>query len=201
MCDDLQNEAYKTYEANGEMYILLQDISNRWYPLCRAKNQTPNVRKKLNEHNIPVVQIRIKKKHEGLYERSAAYWVVLEKYLFEINKLAPMNIFHNDSSIDGTDETKYGCVFYIIQKYPEDYPSIVKMGKTTKTAEARSRAFYVWNPKVLREFPISSIDEKTIIRMIGGKNKQVGEEEFIVNDIDDMLNRADIVKEMLNYKN
>ena len=186
---------YKEYEYEGDSYILVKDVASVWYPNCIARNQTTQVRKKLNAASIPVKQIRITTMTDTGRQRMAPYWAFYEKDLQKVEQLSPGS--GTPAQKVEEEEIKYGCVFYIIQKYPVDAPAIVKMGRTTKTAEARSRAFYVWNPKVLREFPISPCDEKTLIRMIANGSKQVGEEEFIVEDIEAMLKRADIASALL----
>lgn len=185
---------YTAYDYEESKYILVKDIANSWYPNCFAKNATAPVRRKIESAGIEVKKIRITTNKTG---RSCTYsfWAINKEKLDDVEKLSPGTI--NVIQKIEEDEVKYGCTFYIIQKYPEDAPHIIKMGRTTKTAAARSKAFYVWNPKILREFPILPIDEKTLIRMISGNNKQIGDEEFIVNDIDSLLKKADIVMSLL----
>lgn len=185
---------YDVYTYEDQDYILVKDLADDWYPNCTAKNQTTPVRKRLEANGITTDQITVQIKRSGRPLRITC-WAILVSELEKAEKLSPRN--PTISTPEADEEAKYGCAFYIIQKYPEDAPGIIKMGKTAKTAEARSKKFYVWRPTILREFPISSNDEKTLIKMIGKGCKQLGDEEFFVTDFDSLLRRADDCAAML----
>lgn len=190
--------SYKQYEFNNKSYILVKDLALAWYPNAISRNPTTEVRKKLEQSGVAVTQIRATIASALGRTQTLTLWAFQAADLTRIEQISPGKVPTKQQTNDA-EEKKFGCVFYIIQKYPDDAPGIIKMGKTTKTAEARSRAFYVWNPRVMREFPIKSTDEKTLIRMIANGSKQIGEEEFIVGDIDAMLQRADSAANLLSH--
>lgn len=173
------------YQVDGVAYYLLRDIAKEWFPHSSNPSNEP-VRRKLASLDILMETRLIPLKTRGGGTKTFNCEVVRADQITQLegfNRISPKD----DSEL--IEETAL-CYFYIIQKYPDHAPQIVKLGKTTRSVEERSREFYVHNPKNLFTAPISPVNEKTLIQMITVGATQLGDEEFWIEDISTMLERA-----------
>lgn len=176
----------ESYSIEGVDYYLLRDISKEWFPLSMNPSNVP-VKRKLATLNIPVETKLIPIKTRTGNTKTFNCEVV------KASLVNTLEDFNRDKPVQDEAEQLLEtalCYFYIIQKYPDHAPQIIKMGKTTRTPEERSREFYVYSPKILFTAPISPVNEKTLIQMITVGAVQLGDEEFWITDVAGMVDRA-----------
>jgi len=182
---------YDTHNIDGIVYILIRDIAKKWYNTDCGRIPITEVKTKIIKNGFKVSVIRAKIK-QGNSFMNRDMFAVLNDDICKID-----NLFRSNNEIIEKPNINHPCVFYIIQKYPDYSPSIIKMGKTTRTAEIRSKEFNVYNAKILFERNIRPNHEKTLIDMIAIDCERLGEEEFWVEDMDALLERANKVLALL----
>lgn len=179
---------YTVYEKEGKGYVLVRDICKVHYR-SQYKN-TPRTAKVLLQQGVKVTKTKIK---IGKFTK-CVYCIPSSECNFADQIL---NEHKMSSELPGLEEGGNNLdptvTFYIAQKYPEYAPQIIKMGMTSRSVEQRLREFNVYDIKLLRQKKTKASFERTLIDMIGAKNKYLGEEEFWVEDMDSFLERADKV--------
>lgn len=179
-----------TQSINGSQYTLVKDIASFWYPNSVVKTPTTPVVRFLQNNGIPVEKLQASI-DDGLGRKRSAVCHVVKSDLLEsilsLKSTVPQVIAQ--TVLPKTS-------FYIIQKYPKHAPQIIKMGVTGRTVQERITEYYVFNPKVLLERPISRSNEGTLIKMISAGSEQLGAEEFWVEDITKMVDHA---KQVLSF--
>jgi len=185
---------YEKYNSNGVEYVLIRDVANKWYNTDCGKIPTTEVKNRIISNGFSVILVRAKIK-QGNNFMNRDMFAVKHSDIEQINNLFSTNEILENKIVC----SKYS--FYIIQKYPNHAPSIIKMGKTSRTVGERSKEFNVYDVKILLENRIKSNNEKTLIDMISAGCKRLGEEEFWVEDITALLDRAKKVMALLPEPN
>lgn len=178
---------YKIYSNDTGNYVLVGDIARQYYKSTTRIDST-GVKRRLESNGLQVYKTLL-----NLGRSSLRVWAIKEE-----NSNQADEIMKTRRSFKAEENDNGEAWFYIIQKYPKHAPQIIKMGKTTRSVSERIMEFNIYSPNVLLEKKIKGIYEKTLIDMIGGANEKLGEEEFFVEDIANVIGRAEQALQLLS---
>ena len=187
---------YMLHNIDEKTYVLIRDIVNKWFTKVPGGGGTTSLRKtiakyfpKICLHQIPVTLPYGNKKVNKIV------WAIEQQHVLEVEEFLtqrPGGSGRPRLQIPIEREIA-NSFFYILQKYPTYAPQILKLGQTGRSAEARSKEFNVFEPKILLECKIRPSFETTLIAMISKGQIRLGQEEFWVEDTSAFIKNAEAI--------